>query len=114
MCLFSIIYLYNFRRNEHFGISCVECQSRGVILIANDSAGPRMDIVGPNQEFGFLADTAEDYSDKLKTVFSWYDKNDPKMLKMKKDAKLKSEKFSDDAFEKNFILSLHPVLNKYN
>ena len=33
-------------KEEHFGISVVEMMSAGLIVIAHDSAGPKMDIIG--------------------------------------------------------------------
>jgi len=37
--------------------------SSGIITIAHNSAGPKMDIIGPSPEpTGYLAGSAEDYS----------------------------------------------------
>lgn len=33
-------------KEEHFGISIVEMMSAGLIVIAHNSAGPKMDIIG--------------------------------------------------------------------
>jgi glycosyltransferase involved in cell wall biosynthesis len=33
--------------NEHFGISVVELMAAGLVVLAHDSGGPRMDIVSP-------------------------------------------------------------------
>jgi alpha-1,2-mannosyltransferase len=49
---------------EHFGISVVELMAAGLITIAHDSAGPRMDIIGRSPEpVGHLADSVEEYAD---------------------------------------------------
>ena len=42
--------------NEHFGISVVEYMAAGLVTIAHDSGGPRMDIVVPlnDQPTGML------------------------------------------------------------
>ncbi len=48
--------------NEHFGIGVVELMAAGVVTIAHNSGGPRMDIVVPCEgadRVGFLAETAE-------------------------------------------------------
>jgi alpha-1,2-mannosyltransferase len=37
-------------KEEHFGISIVEMMSAGLIVIAHDSAGPKMDIIGAAKE----------------------------------------------------------------
>ena len=59
---------------EHFGISCVEMMSAGLITIAHDSAGPRMDIIGRSPDpVGHLADTAEDYAQYVKEAMVKYD-----------------------------------------
>ena len=43
-------------KEEHFGISIVEMMSAGLITIAHDSAGPKMDIIGgAEQPVGYLA-----------------------------------------------------------
>lgn len=43
-------------KEEHFGISIVEMMSSGLITIAHDSAGPKMDIIGGSaQPVGYLA-----------------------------------------------------------
>jgi alpha-1,2-mannosyltransferase len=50
--------------NEHFGISVVELMAAGLLMIANNSGGPRMDIVETSEgsQTGFLATEAEDYA----------------------------------------------------
>jgi alpha-1,2-mannosyltransferase len=59
---------------EHFGISCVEMMSAGLITIAHDSAGPRMDIIGRSPEpVGHLADTPEEYATFVKEAMLRYD-----------------------------------------
>ena len=43
-------------KEEHFGISIVEMMSSGLVTIAHDSAGPKMDIIGDAREpVGYLA-----------------------------------------------------------
>lgn len=36
--------------NEHFGISVVEMMAAGLVVVAHDSGGPRMDIVTPFED----------------------------------------------------------------
>jgi alpha-1,2-mannosyltransferase len=49
-------------KEEHFGISIVEMMSAGLITIAHDSAGPKMDIIGGAiQQVGYLAQDKESY-----------------------------------------------------
>lgn len=56
--------------NEHFGISVVELMAAGLIMIANRSGGPRMDIIETSEgsQTGYLADSAEDYARCLETI----------------------------------------------
>ena len=49
---------------EHFGIAVVEMLAAGLIVIAHNSAGPKMDII-KNNEVGFLCDTEDDYVEAL-------------------------------------------------
>jgi alpha-1,2-mannosyltransferase len=53
-------------KEEHFGISIVEMMSAGLITIAHDSAGPKMDIIGGAEEpVGYLANDLESYKKAL-------------------------------------------------
>ena len=50
--------------NEHFGIGVVEYMAAGLIPLAHNSAGPKMDIV----TVGYLAETAEEYATQLDAI----------------------------------------------
>eukprot|EP00472_Partenskyella_glossopodia_P011773 CAMPEP_0197538620 /NCGR_PEP_ID=MMETSP1318-20131121/60169_1 /TAXON_ID=552666 /ORGANISM="Partenskyella glossopodia, Strain RCC365" /LENGTH=462 /DNA_ID=CAMNT_0043097091 /DNA_START=29 /DNA_END=1417 /DNA_ORIENTATION=- len=55
-------------RDEHFGICVVEFMAAGVIPVAHDSAGPKLDIVVDfkgERLTGYLATTAEEYAERL-------------------------------------------------
>jgi alpha-1,2-mannosyltransferase len=53
-------------KEEHFGITIVEMMSAGLITIAHDSAGPKMDIIGDAQlPVGYLAGDKESYKKSL-------------------------------------------------
>lgn len=60
---------------EHFGIGIVELMASGVIVVAHNTGGPRMDIVTPidGQETGFLASTEEEYAEKMSQMLSLSD-----------------------------------------
>jgi alpha-1,2-mannosyltransferase len=49
-------------RNEHFGICVVEYIAAGLIPVAHNSAGPKMDIV---KRADWLAESAEEYANKV-------------------------------------------------
>ena len=57
---------------EHFGIGIVELMASGVIVVAHNSGGPKMDIVKEHngQRTGFLASTEEEYASELYQMFS--------------------------------------------
>ena len=53
-------------KEEHFGISIVEMMSSGLVTIAHDSAGPKMDIIGVAEEpVGYLAHDLKSYKKAL-------------------------------------------------
>lgn len=53
-------------KEEHFGISIVEMMSAGLITIAHDSAGPKMDIIGGAiKQVGYLAEDKNSYKKTL-------------------------------------------------
>ncbi|CAJ0751728.1 10118_t:CDS:10 [Entrophospora sp. SA101] len=59
--------------NEHFGIGIVEYMAAGIIPIAHNSGGPKMDIVIPYNDKttgGFLANNEENFAKELYKVFS--------------------------------------------
>jgi len=60
----SLIGLHTMQ-DEHFGISVVEYMAAGCIAVAHNSAGPKMDIVVPTPDVGFLARTEDEYVDAI-------------------------------------------------
>lgn len=50
-------------KNEHFGIGVVEMIAGGLIVVAHESGGPKLDII--RDSYGFLAQTAQEYADNL-------------------------------------------------
>lgn len=49
-------------RYEHFGIAIVELMAAGIVTIAHESGGPKLDIIGKRDEAcGYLAEKQEDY-----------------------------------------------------
>jgi len=58
--------------NEHFGIGVVEVMAAGLITIAQNSGGPKADIVGPldgeigaRHRTGFLSSSEKEYADEM-------------------------------------------------
>ncbi|XP_015916483.3 GDP-Man:Man(3)GlcNAc(2)-PP-Dol alpha-1,2-mannosyltransferase isoform X1 [Parasteatoda tepidariorum] len=88
--------------NEHFGIGVVECMSAGLITIAHDSGGPKMDIISTaeNQRTGFLANDVITYADALEKVFkTGYDD----LYKIRSAARESVDRFSDEKYEETFL-----------
>ncbi|RLN60522.1 hypothetical protein BBJ28_00008704 [Nothophytophthora sp. Chile5] len=91
--------------NEHFGISIVEMMAAGMLVVANDSGGPRADIVKPGT--GFLASTADDYADKMLTLLEETPANS---REMRASARKSSQRFSDEEFGVQFLAAMAGVL----
>lgn len=91
--------------NEHFGISIVESMAAGLIMVAHNSGGPKMDIIKPG-ESGFLATTAEEYSDELLKALT-LSELEQRVLRTR--ARREVDKFSDESFR----LSLKTPMNLF-
>lgn len=89
--------------NEHFGIGVVEFMAAGVIALAHNSGGPKLDIVTEwnGKETGYLALDVDEYSDAIMAIFSM---NENKRDLMREAARESAQlKFSEEIFEKEFI-----------
>ncbi len=106
-------------RAEHFGISVVEMQAAGVVVVAHDSGGPAADIVAPAWRaggggasgagappLGCLASTEEEYADALEAIFS----GGIDCERVAAAARGACARFSDEAFEEGFVGALAPLL----
>lgn len=94
--------------NEHFGIGIVELMAAGVITIAHDSGGPKMDIVVPWQggPTGFLATTVEQYAAALHKAFTM----DPKDQTLQQRARQSVKRFSEEQFHQDLVALLEPII----
>jgi alpha-1,2-mannosyltransferase len=90
--------------NEHFGISVVELMAAGLITLAHNSGGPKSDIITPGEN-GFLAETAEEYADLLRHVFTAY----PELTDIRHNAKESVERFSDQEFSRSITEVLRGI-----
>ncbi|TYZ57512.1 hypothetical protein PybrP1_004355 [[Pythium] brassicae (nom. inval.)] len=91
--------------NEHFGISVVEMMAAGLVVVANNSGGPAADIVRVGT--GYLALTADEYAEQL---FRALEVEASDALAMRTRARDSCGRFSDDAFDAQFIAAMAPVL----
>ena len=96
--------------NEHFGIGVVELMAAGVITIAHDSGGPRMDILPDGQHCGFRASTADQYADHVRHIvlrMSPSDRGRMRATAMDRARRL----FSDDVFDVAFAKCMNTLLS---
>ncbi|RLN65457.1 hypothetical protein BBP00_00002846 [Phytophthora kernoviae] len=91
--------------NEHFGISNVEMMAAGMLVVANNSGGPKADIVKPGT--GYLALTAEEYADKMLALLN---QSPVESVEMRATARKSSLRFSDSEFGQQFIAAMSGVL----
>ncbi|KAJ2754477.1 asparagine-linked glycosylation protein [Coemansia pectinata] len=125
-------------RDEHFGINIVEMMAAGLLTIAHDSAGPKLDIIAPAirsaqdvptdkevEEFnagldkgmgvlqmgfpvGFVATTAEEFAESMSLALS---ADEGLVGAVQRAARATaSTKFSEDAFRDAFYKRFSPVI----
>lgn len=95
--------------NEHFGIGVVECMAAGLVMVAHDSGGPRMDIVTKyhGRQTGFLASDVSSYTDVFKTLLKM---PSAEKFRIQMNGRLSSERFSDEVFSKLFLDVMRPLV----
>ena len=95
---------------EHFGIGVVELMASGVVVVAHNSAGPKMDIVCPmdGQRTGFLAATVEEYAAEMEKMLRL---SPEEILEIQEAARRRTTMFSDESFKENFLQGISPMLD---
>lgn len=95
--------------NEHFGISVVELQAAGLVTVAHNSGGPKMDIVVPLDDCptGLLASDEDTYSASLYEALTM---SDPTRRSMQEAARRSAHRFTDENFEREFRVAIDEVL----
>jgi len=87
--------------NEHFGIGVVEMMAAGLVVVAHESGGPKVDIVCPTVDedkengVGFLADSAESFASAMRRAL---DLSSDHRTEVTSHARARSAMFSDAAF----------------
>lgn len=96
--------------NEHFGIAVVELMAAGAVVVADNSGGPRMDILKEwrGQPVGFLAGSEEEYAKALLRVMEMGDQERKAMAQAAKEAV--HERFSIETFESSFLRATECLL----
>ncbi|XP_075111470.1 GDP-Man:Man(3)GlcNAc(2)-PP-Dol alpha-1,2-mannosyltransferase-like [Nicotiana tabacum] len=98
----------HFMTDEHFGISVVEYMAAGAIPIAHNSAGPRMDIVLPedSKQTGFLAQSVEEYAEAIIEVIKMPENE---RLEIAVAARKRASMFSEQRFYEDFKAAVRPI-----
>lgn len=85
--------------NEHFGIGVVEMMNAGLVVIAHNSAGPKMNIVLSDKTRGYLAGTAKEYAETMYYIFCVA--TQAELDEIRVNAIAASLEFSDLSFERS-------------
>lgn len=96
-------------KEEHFGITLIEMMAAGLIVVTHNSAGAKDDILitkDNEDKPGFLVND-NDYVKQIEEILINYD--EMKNIYVNASRK-RAEKFSDEAFEKQFINELDEFL----
>jgi alpha-1,2-mannosyltransferase len=93
-------------KNEHFGISIIEYMVAGLIPVAHNSGGPKMDIVSVKS--GFLADDIDGYVEALHTILKM-DPQDQNIMQQTARRRV-IRKFSENVFIESFLGSIKSLL----
>lgn len=108
--------------DEHFGISIVQFMAAGVVPIANNSGGPKMDILvgiplltyrpalGTTQAVrcpGYLCTTEDEYAAAITEVLNMEESRRSSLADI---ARISSERFSDESFKSDFVEALSGAL----
>ena len=100
--------------NEHFGISVVEMMAAGLVTVAHNSGGPKLDLIqsvptpfhskddstSSNSSgevcpcTGYLATTASEYAECMAAALDHYTKS----IELRRRARISSSRFSDQSF----------------
>ncbi|KAF9177860.1 asparagine-linked glycosylation protein [Haplosporangium sp. Z 11] len=97
--------------DEHFGIGVVEYMAAGLIPVAHNSAGPKMDIVRPfnNQPTGYLATTPQEFADAIEKVLTADESTVDMQLRARDSVQ---ERFSEKVFGDKLQECMHEVLSR--
>ncbi|KAJ2893554.1 GDP-Man:Man(3)GlcNAc(2)-PP-Dol alpha-1,2-mannosyltransferase [Zalerion maritima] len=87
--------------NEHFGIGVVEYQAAGLIVVAHDSGGPKMDIVidEDDKPTGYHATTVEEFANAYEEALSLPERE---LVEMRLRARRSSRRFTEEVFARNW------------
>jgi len=97
-------------KDEHFGIGVVEFMAGGLVTLAHNSAGPKMDIVidSDGQKTGYLASTVDGYVQCLREIFQL--KSDERYEICLAARNSVKKRFSEETFKKRFLVETECLL----
>lgn len=103
--------------DEHFGICVVEYMAAGLIPIAHDSGGPKMDILNPSstslferQCLGYLESTVEGYAQAIYRVLGMEQED---RLRIAQAARDQASLFSQENFQNGLLQTTNDVLDRH-
>ena len=100
-----------FKLLKFFSKGVVECMAAGLVMLAHNSAGPKMDIVVPfkGEKTGYLAETEDEYCDSL---YSIYKMDSKKRNSIREAAREHVKKFSQEQFNVDFLEAFNDLCFK--
>ena len=81
-------------RDEHFGISLLEFMEAQVPVVCHRSGGPESDILFPDESYGFLATSDEEFTSKIVHVLRNFE--GPKLTEKRRAASKSLDRFLND------------------
>lgn len=97
--------------NEHFGIGVVEYQAAGLIAVVNDSGGPKLDIVVPDEHgrrTGYHASHTAGYADAFEAALAL---PPAEKLAMRLRARKNATRFSEEEFERKWNVQMQAMID---
>lgn len=98
-------------KDEHFGIGVVEFMAGGLVTLAHNSAGPKMDIVikWDDKKTGYLADSINGYVEALQKIFRM--KRSERYQLCMNARNCVAKRFSEKTFKEKFVIATEILLN---
>jgi alpha-1,2-mannosyltransferase len=96
--------------DEHFGIGIIEYMASGVIPVAHNSAGPKMDIIVDyyGRKVGYLAETQKEYTKEIRGVLEM---NEDRVNEIRISARAAvKERFSSEIFSAGIVNCVNELL----
>ncbi|KAI6238687.1 GDP-Man:Man(3)GlcNAc(2)-PP-Dol alpha-1,2-mannosyltransferase [Aphelenchoides fujianensis] len=97
--------------DEHFGIAVVELMAAGLLTVAHNSGGPRLDIIAEEDgRAGFLGDGPEDYARIIRKVAAM---SAEEREEIRRAARRRAERFALPEFQRQIAECFRPLLDDH-